>query len=52
MTQADRPEVQEAYLEAKPGFAALGLELRLVSAVTHAGLDDLMAELFERIGAA
>jgi GTP-binding protein len=50
MTQADRPEVQEAYLAAKPEFAALGIELRLVSAVTHAALDDLMAELFERLG--
>ncbi len=32
-----------------PEFAALGIELRLVSAVTHAGLDDLMLELFERL---
>jgi GTP-binding protein len=49
MTQADRPEVQEAYELAKPDFAAIGIELRLVSAASHAGLDDLMAELFERL---
>jgi GTP-binding protein len=49
MTQADRPEVQEAYELAKPEFAAIGIDLRLVSAASHAGLDDLMAELFERL---
>ena len=49
MTQADRPEVEEAYRTAKEEFAAIGIELRLVSAASHAGLDDLMAELFERI---
>jgi GTPase len=49
MTQADRPEVQEAYAVAKEEFKALGIEIRLVSSVTHAGIDDLMAEVFERI---
>jgi GTP-binding protein len=49
MTQADRPEVQEAYAAVKPEFAALGIELRLVSSATHAGLDDLMAEIYERV---
>jgi GTP-binding protein len=49
MTQADRPEVVEAYEAAREEFAALGIELRLVSAVTHAGLDDLMRELYERL---
>jgi GTP-binding protein len=49
MTQADRPEVQEAYVTAKDDFSALGIELRLVSSVTHAGIDDLMAEIYERI---
>jgi GTP-binding protein len=49
MTQADRPEVQEAYAVAKDEFLALGIELRLVSSATHAGLDDLMAEIYERI---
>jgi GTP-binding protein len=49
MTQADRPEVQEAYAAVKPEFEAEGIALRLVSSVTHAGIDDLMAEVFERI---
>jgi hypothetical protein len=49
MTQADRPEVVEAHAAAVPEFAAIGIELRLVSAATHAGLDDLMRELFERL---
>jgi GTP-binding protein len=49
MTQADRPEVQEAYASAKDEFRALGIDIRLVSSVTHAGIDDLMAEVFERI---
>jgi len=49
MTQADRPEVQESFAVAKDEFAALGIELRLVSSVTHAGIDDLMAEVYERI---
>jgi len=49
MTQADRPEVQEAYAVAKDEFKAIGVELRLVSSVTHAGIDDLMAEIYERI---
>jgi len=51
MTQADRPEVVEAYAVAKEEFAALGIELRLVSSATHAGIDDLMAEVYERINA-
>jgi len=51
MTQADRPEVVEAYALAKEEFAALGIELRLVSSATHAGIDDLMAEVYERINA-
>jgi GTP-binding protein len=49
MTQADRPEVQEAYEQVKDEFKALGIELRLVSSATHAGLDDLMAEIYEHL---
>jgi GTP-binding protein len=49
MTQADRPEVQEAYEIAKEEFKALGIDVRLVSSVTHAGINDLMAEVYERI---
>jgi len=39
MTQADRPEVKEAYARVAPEFAALGIELRLVSAATHERLE-------------
>ncbi len=49
MTQADRPEVREVHEKVAPDFAALGIELRLVSAATHEHLDDLMRELFERL---
>jgi GTP-binding protein len=49
MTQADRPEVVEAYETVKEEFRELGIDLRLVSAVTHAGLDDLMLDLFQRL---
>jgi len=49
LTKADLPEVQEAYETAKPDFAAIGIELRLVSAATHQGIDDLMQELSEQL---
>jgi GTP-binding protein len=49
MTKADLPEVREAYLRARAQFAAAGLQLRLVSAVTHEGIDDLMQELAEHL---
>jgi GTP-binding protein len=49
MTKADLPEVREAYEPAKRQFTELGIELRLVSAATHEGLDDLMYELAEKL---
>ena len=49
MTKADLPEVREAHEKVKDDFAAEGLELRLVSAATHDGLDDLMNELAEKL---
>ena len=42
MTKADLPHVREAYEETKAQLAALGVELHLVSAATHQGLDALM----------
>ncbi|HEX7671869.1 MAG TPA: GTPase ObgE [Polyangiaceae bacterium] len=42
MTKADLPDVREAYEIAKLQFAAVGVELHLVSAATHEGLDALM----------
>ncbi len=49
MTKADLPEVREAYESAREDFAKLGIELRLISAATHEGLDDLMQELAEKL---
>ena len=49
MTKADLPEVREAYETAREEFAKLGIELRLVSAATHDGLEDLMRELSEKL---
>jgi GTP-binding protein len=47
MSKADLPDVRDAYPEAKAEFDKLGIPLRLVSAATHEGLDDLMRELAE-----
>ena len=49
MTKSDLPEVQQRYASAKQEFAKAGLQLRLISAATHSGLDDLMQELGERL---
>jgi GTP-binding protein len=49
MTKADLPEVREAYAELKPAFAALGIDLKLISAVTHESMTPLMNELYERL---
>jgi GTP-binding protein len=49
MTKADLPDVLEAYPGAQRDFAALGIELELVSAVTHRGLDELMQKLWRRL---
>jgi len=42
LTKADLPDVREAHPELARRFAELGVELHLVSAVTHAGLNELM----------
>jgi GTP-binding protein len=49
MTKADLPDVRDTYERVKPEFLALGIQLRLISAATHAGLDDLMYELGEHL---
>ncbi len=49
LTKADLPDVREAYPMWVERFAERGIELRLVSAATHFGLDDLMQELAEKL---
>jgi GTP-binding protein len=49
MTKADLPDVREAFEPARAEFEKLGLALRLVSAVTHEGIDDLLRELAEHL---
>ncbi len=47
LSKGDLPEVREAYERLRPQFAAESIELRLISAAAHKGLDDLMQELAE-----
>jgi GTP-binding protein len=49
MSKADLPDVREAYEEAKAAFAERGVELRLVSAASHYGLDSLVSTLRETL---
>jgi GTP-binding protein len=49
MTKADLPEVQAAYLELKPEFDKLGIDLLLLSAATHQGLAEVVQYLAERL---
>jgi GTP-binding protein len=52
LTKADLPEVREAYPELKARFAEQGLDLHLVSAVSHDGLEPLLHLLADRVGGA
>ncbi len=45
MSQADLPEVRDAYESARDELAKEGIELRLVSAATREGIDELLWEL-------
>ncbi len=49
LTKADLTETREEYPTWKARFAERGLDLRLVSAASHDGLDDLMQELVEAL---
>jgi GTP-binding protein len=49
LTKADLPDVAEAYPELAEKFKSINVELRLVSAATHFGLDALMQELSEKL---
>lgn len=50
MTKADLPDVRDAYDATKAEFAELGIDLHLVSAPTHEGLDALLQKLAELLG--
>ena len=50
LSQADRPEVVDAYPDLKARFAEKGVDLRIVSAVSKSGLQDLVAELAALVG--
>lgn len=50
LSKADLTEVREAYPELKAAFAEIGVDLHLVSAATHEGLDALMQAVAERLG--
>lgn len=49
LTKADVTEVREQYPALAERFAERGIALRLVSAASHDGLDDLMQELLETL---
>jgi GTP-binding protein len=49
LSQCDLTHVREAYAEVAAEFEKLGKQLRLISAATHEGLDDLMRELAEHV---
>ena len=49
MTKADITEVREAYPDVKEEFAKLGIDLFLLSAVTHQGIDELLQALAEKL---
>ena len=49
MTKADLPDVRDAYPKTQAEFAQLGVDLHLVSAPTHEGLNALMQSLAEKL---
>jgi GTP-binding protein len=49
LTKSDLPDVRDAYPTAKAELAALGVELHLVSAATHDGIDALVSLISTRL---
>ena len=49
LAKADLPDVQEVYEELKLTFEKLGVDLLLVSAATHQGLNEVVQYLAERL---
>lgn len=50
MTKADLPDVRASYEAERQAFAELGVELHLISAVSHEGLEQLLQVVAERLG--
>jgi GTP-binding protein len=50
LTKADLPDVRAAYPELQAAFAEQGIDLHLVSAATHEGLDALLQAVAEKLG--
>jgi GTP-binding protein len=51
MSKADLPDVQEAYKKAKKRFARRGIDLKLISAATSAGVRELVREMYALVKA-
>ncbi len=49
LSKADLPDVKETYDSLKLEFEKLGIDLLLVSAATHEGLDEVVQYLAERL---
>jgi GTP-binding protein len=49
MTKSDLPDVREAYGDAKTQLAENGVDLHLVSAATHDGIDALLSLISTRL---
>jgi GTP-binding protein len=52
LSKADLPTVREAYPDLKARFAELDVELRLISAATHEGIDELVHVMANEVAAA
>src|SRR6185503_1779691 len=46
MSQADRPEVRDAFPAVQKAFRKWGIDIRLISAVTGEGMKELMRDLY------
>jgi GTPase len=49
LTKADLPDVREAYPELRAAFAEIGVELHLVSSVSHDGVRELLSLLLDQL---
>jgi GTP-binding protein len=52
LSKADLPDVRDAFPELKKRFAELDVELRMISAATHEGIDELLQVVSAEVAAA